>query len=89
MKKLTERLAQRLELPGELLAGVMRLTLIGGERVLIENHKGLLDYTDECVEVSGGKMRLRVRGNGLLLRSMSSEEVLVTGRVFAVEVDGA
>ena len=89
MKKLTERLAQRLELPGELMEGVMRLTLIGGERVLIENHKGLLDYTDECVEVSGGRMRLRVRGSGLLLRSMSSEEVLVTGRVFAVEVDGA
>lgn len=88
MKGLSERLTNFLELPGELTEGVTRLTLTGAERVLIENYKGLLDYTGDSVEVSGGRLRLRVRGKDLLLRSMNGEELLVTGHIFGVEVEG-
>ncbi len=88
MNKLSERMTKLLELPGELADGVTRLTLTGAERVLIENHKGLLDYTEDTVEVSGGRLRLRVRGEDLILRGMNGEELLVTGHIFGVEVEG-
>lgn len=89
MAKVLETLTQRLELPGELLNGVPRLTLTGSGSVLIENHGELLSYTDELLELGCGHLRLRIRGDGLLLRAMDSEQMLVTGRIFGVEVDGA
>ena len=89
MAEWKEKLTARLALPGELLDGVPRLTLTGGGQVLVENHGELLSYSDELVEVGCGRLRLRIRGEGLLLRAMDREELLVTGRIFCVEVDGA
>ena len=89
MTKRWEMLAGRLELPGELLGDVPRLTLTGNGQALVENHRELLSYTEEAVEVGCGRLRLRIRGEGLQLRAMDREELLVTGRIFGVEVDGA
>lgn len=89
MAKVLETLTKRLELPGELLSGVPRLTLTGSDSVLVENHGELLSYTDELLELGCGRLRLRIRGEGLLLRAMDGEQLLVTGRIFGVEVDGA
>ena len=84
-----EKLAGRLDLPGELLGDVPRLTLTGGAQVLIENRRELLSYSDETVEIGCGRLRLRILGKDLCLRSMDREELLITGRIFGVEVDGA
>ena len=78
-------LAERLELPGEAL-GACRITVTGGNRAVIENHKGLLEYTPETVEVSGGKQRLRISGAELVLRAMSRDMLIITGKIFEVEV---
>ena len=89
MAKLSETLAQRLELPGELLPGVPRLTLTGSGSVLVENHRELLSCTEELVVVGCGKLRLRILGTELLLRSMDRDELLITGKIAGVEVEGA
>ena len=48
-------LAERLELPGELLPGTGRLTLSGGRRALVEGQRGILEYTAERIVVSFGR----------------------------------
>ncbi|MBR1658687.1 MAG: sporulation protein [Oscillospiraceae bacterium] len=87
MAKLLERLAAGLDLPAEALAGTPRVTLTGAERVLIENHHGLLHYSDSAVEVGGSGSHVRVRGDGLLLRAMNGEMLLVTGTIFGVDIE--
>lgn len=80
-----ERLTAGLELPG----GLPRLTLTGGTQVLVEHQKELLSYSDEMIELGCGRLRLRIRGQDLLLRAMDREELLISGKIFGVEVDGA
>lgn len=87
MANILETLAERLDLPAEAVAGAPRVTLTGTTRVLIENHKGILAYTDTELEVNGGKTRIRVRGDDLLLRAMDSEMLLVTGTIFGVDME--
>ena len=89
MAKLSETLADRLELPGELLPGVPRLTLTGSGSVMVENHRELLSCTEDPVVIGCGKLRLRILGTELLLRSMDREELLITGKIIGVEVEGA
>ena len=88
MEWLSEALTSSLGLPGEILENVPRLTLTGREQVLIENHKELLSYSAELVEIGCGRVHLRIRGERLLLRAMDREELLITGKIFAVEVEG-
>lgn len=83
------RLTQRMELPAELLDDMPRLTLTGGNSVLVENHRELLAYTGEMIEVGCGRLHLRIRGEALLLRAMDRSELLVTGTIYSVEVFGA
>ena len=87
MAKWMEDLADRFDLPAEALAGVPRITLTGSGRVLIENHRGLLAYTGELVEVSGGRLRIRIRGDGLTLRAMDQDSLLITGTIFGVDTE--
>ena len=84
-----EQLAAKMALPEELLPGTARLTLTGGSQVRIENHRCLLSFAPDAVEVGCGKLRLRIRGSGLELRGMEREALYITGTILSVEVEGA
>lgn len=81
-----EKLAERADLPADVVAGTPKVTLTGMEWVLVENHSGILAYSGSEVEIAGSA-RVRIRGDGLLLRAMDREMLLVTGRIFGVDLD--
>lgn len=82
---LTERISQALELPGDAVAGLPRLELLGDRELRMECHKGILAYGTEEIHISGGKIVVRVRGSGLELRSMNETQLLITGCIHTVE----
>lgn len=86
MKEWREDIAERLELPAE-AAGLMKVTISGKRRVLVEYHRGILEYGPECIEVAGRGGKVRVVGDALELTAMDSEAVLVTGTVAGVEIE--
>lgn len=63
------------------------MTLTGNTQLLIENHRGLLGYSTDCVEVSGGRLHIRVRGEGLCLKAMDTESLLIGGNIFGVDTE--
>lgn len=85
VRELPAELAERLELPEELLPGQGRLSLCGGRQALIEGHRGLLEYTPESVVVSFGREKLSLAGERLKLRAMNAGELVVTGRIRRAE----
>ena len=82
-----ERTAQVFDLPGDLVAGLPRMELVGDRELRMENHRGILAYGSEEIHISGGKLILKVRGEGLELRSLNAGELLITGQIRAVELD--
>lgn len=89
MHEIAERITGRLRLPEELLEDGARLTLTAGRQARIENHRCLLSYTPDTVEVDCGKQRLYIRGDGLRIAVMTQIELLIEGRILSVEVEGA
>ncbi len=81
-----ELAAQRLDLPAESMAAVPRLTVTGRRQALVENHKGLIAYSDDCIEIAGGHMHLRIRGAALQLVAMDQDDLLISGTISAVEL---
>jgi len=82
-----EQAALRLNLPGEVLAGVPKIEITGRSRVKIENHKGLIEYTPEYIEINAGRVMIRVRGELMNIKSMSADSLLIEGTVISVELD--
>ena len=84
---LTERVAAAFDLPGDVLNGLPQIELLGDGELRMENHRGILDYGSEEIHISGGKVAVRVTGEELELRAMNSTELLITGRIHAVELE--
>ena len=88
MQKLNwlQRLADRADLPGETLPGVPLLEIAGDCRVLIEQHKGVTQYSKEqiCIKVSYGL--ICICGCGLELIRMSQEQLAITGQIDCVKL---
>ena len=80
-------LPDRLELPQDLVLGAAKLTVTAGRRVLVENHRGVLDYTSERVVVSLGRGRLSIAGTDIRLRAMNRHELLIAGRIQTLEFE--
>ena len=83
---LLERAAQAFEIPGETV-GLPRVELVGQHEARMENHRGILAYGKEEIVVSGGKLLVRFRGEGLELKAMTENELLITGTVFSAEIE--
>jgi sporulation protein YqfC len=82
-----EKAADILDLPEEVVAGMPRITVTGCRRVMVENHRGILEYGDREIQINGGRMVLTLRGENLELRSLNTTELLVTGRLTGMEFE--
>lgn len=81
-----ERAAQTFDIPGETV-GLPRVELVGRHEVRMANHRGILAYGKEEIMVSGGKLLVRFRGEGMELKAMTGSELLITGTIFSIEVE--
>ena len=88
MKKLDElpgELADRLDIPEDLLCSASKLSVTAGRRALVENHRGVLEYGRERILVKLSRGRLAINGVELCLSAMNRGELLITGRIRSVE----
>lgn len=80
------RATRALDLPADMVTGLPRVELIGKAELRMEQHRGILAYGPEEIHISGGKLVVRVRGQGLELRAMNPTELLITGEISSVEL---
>ncbi len=74
-------IADRLELPEEALGAPPRLTVSAGRRALIENHRGILEYSPERITVTFGREQLSLFGRELRIVAMNRRELLIRGQL--------
>lgn len=85
-RDIPEETAHLFDLPMDAAAGLPRITLIGRKRICVENHRGLLVYSTERVEIGGGRVRVCITGCDLYLRVMKKDAMVITGEIHSVEL---
>ena len=83
--QLPRDLCEKLDLPREAFPGSARLTVTAGRQALVENHRGILGYSEEEIVLGTGKGRISLIGDGLHLTAMNQSEVLIHGTIRRVE----
>ncbi|HHU82724.1 MAG TPA: sporulation protein YqfC [Firmicutes bacterium] len=74
-------------LPREVLLDLPRLVMLGNSRMVVENHRGLLEYTEETVRIkTAHNGEIRVTGKGLNLLYMVKEELGLAGRFLRIDL---
>lgn len=82
------RIAGRLELPAELIAGVPRVCITGKNEVTVEQHRGVAHCTPDEICVRAADGLVRVTGAELRIRKMDKNIIALTGCVYAVALEG-
>ncbi|MGI6031070.1 MAG: YabP/YqfC family sporulation protein [Eubacteriales bacterium] len=77
-----------LSLPVEAVLDLPHVEMSGNREILLENCRGLIGYDEQEVRVSGGRCIIRITGQGLTLRNLRSESLLISGEITAVEFIG-
>ena len=81
-------MADRMDLPGEPVPGKPALELLGKNRVIIENHRGILDYSREEIRVRVSYGWIHITGSGLELSLMSGQQLIITGTIGSILLGG-
>lgn len=69
--------------PGDMI-NAPRATLAGSNRALIENHTGIIEFSDQRVRLCAPGGEIIVEGSGLVLEQVSPSSLMVVGRICAV-----
>ena len=73
------QLVETLELPRDLFFGSVILTVTGQEEIIVENYKGILEYTRESIRLQTKTCRLFLRGKNLKIVYYTNDEMKITG----------
>lgn len=84
-KKILGEAAELFDLPVDLLAGLPHVEVMGNRQLYMENHRGILSYSNEEIAIGAEGVILRVWGKGLELMSMSGEALRIRGEISRVE----
>lgn len=85
--KISEKITQKLDLPAEASLDMIKLVITGDREVLVENYKGIAEYTSEVVRLASVSGIVRISGSNLLIKSISAEEIVLSGKIKAVEIE--
>ena len=86
-KGMLQSLARRLDIPQDIVLDLPRITMLGNKQILVENHKGIIEYTSQLVRISLSQGELTIIGSGLMLGNLQQEQILVEGEIREVRYD--
>jgi len=84
-KRIKEKFTEMLELPKELVLDRPKLTMIGKNDMMIENYKAVLEYGSGRMRVNTGAGIVRISGDGLAIREITSEDIIISGTIHSLE----
>ena len=77
-------LTNTIDLPQDVMMNLPRITMIGQIHIYIENHRGLVSFSEQEVRLQLEQGQLSIMGEGLIIKTILPEEILLEGVIGSV-----
>lgn len=84
MRNVKERVTNMFSLPKEIVLDLPLIQATGRGEVNIENYKNLLEFAETKIRLGTKDGIIVVEGEGLKLQQVTSENVLIAGRISGI-----
>ena len=84
MRNVKEKMSGLLAVPKEIALDLPLLMATGRSEVNIENYKSLLEFTDKKIRIHTRDCIMTIEGERLKLRQITTENVLVSGKITGI-----
>ncbi|WP_062355749.1 sporulation protein YqfC [Bacillus kwashiorkori] len=80
-QKIRNWITNQLDLPEDVMMDFPRITMVGQIHIYIENHKGLLTFSDNEIRIMLSHGQLLVKGESFVIKTILPEELLLEGKI--------
>lgn len=80
-KSAKEMIVDSLKLPKDMMMGASIVTVTGNSQALVENYRGILEYTPECIMLQGKACRIAICGCRLRIAYYTNEDMKIEGAI--------
>jgi sporulation protein YqfC len=74
-------MANKMDLPQDVMMDLPRITMIGQIHIYVENHRGLLAFTDKELRLLLKQGQLLIKGKAFVIKTILPEEILLEGKI--------
>ncbi|BAB05078.1 sporulation protein YqfC [Halalkalibacterium halodurans] len=80
-QQLMRWMTNQLQLPADVMMDLPRITMIGQLHIYIENHQGVLRFSNQELRLLLKHGQLLIKGDGFVIKTILPEELLLEGRI--------
>ncbi|RSL30891.1 sporulation protein YqfC [Salibacterium salarium] len=84
-RSMKQWMTEKLSLPEDILMDVPRLTMIGQLHLHVENHRGVLHFSNEYIRLKLSQGELIIQGEDFVIKKIYPEELLLEGVISEVK----
>ena len=85
--KIGDKVNILLDIPEEVSSNIPKITILGFEKMLIENYKSILEYQEFYIRISTHIGILNINGYELNLNEMTTDDLLITGKIDGIDFE--
>jgi sporulation protein YqfC len=74
-------MTQTMDLPQDVMMDLPRITMIGQIHIYIENHRGLLTFSEKELRLLLKQGQLLIKGKAFVIKTILPEEILLEGKI--------
>jgi sporulation protein YqfC len=86
LRKIKQDIAEILELPLDVSLDLPKIVIVGELGVLIQNHRGLIQYSPGRIVVGVGQGQIAISGESLKISEVNKEDMIVRGIIKTVQM---
>lgn len=79
------KLSESLDLPKDVILNIPNIKITGNTEIMIENHRGILEYSNEILRMNSGLGVIKIVGSNLQIKEVSQEDIQIQGLIDSVE----
>lgn len=83
--EIMEGLSQTMKLPSDILAGAPLISMVGQKQLIIENYKGIIEYTEQLIRVQTKIGRIHIEGKRLNIEYYTIDDMKITGYITMIQ----
>ncbi len=74
-------ITKKMDLPSDVMMDLPRITMVGQIHIYVENHRGLLTFSDKELRLLLKQGQLLVKGKAFVIKMIMPEEILLEGKI--------
>ncbi|WP_057978947.1 sporulation protein YqfC [Caloramator mitchellensis] len=85
-KEIKNRISEAFDIPQEIVLDYPAIKILGDIEILIENHKGIIEYTKEQIRINSRIGIILIRGSDLIIKQINQDEISIHGTIASISI---